>query len=137
MLEVRDPLTEFTLDPAQPLGVFAQTRSEHIGYTAEYYKVVKVDGVQQERTRVNRSNYQASCRKVTIGVAGATPEQINAINAAIATGDDATVQGTVSAISGGAVPAPAPAPVPETAPTPETTPVPETTPAAGEPGGEI
>ncbi len=130
-LEVRDPLTEFTLDPAQPIGVFRQTRSEHIGYSSELYKIVTVGGVQQSRERVNRSNYQASCRKVTIGIAGATPEQINAINAAIATGDDATVQGTVSVISGGVVPAPAPAPEA----TPEATP--ETTPAAGEPGGEI
>lgn len=122
VLEVRDPLTEFTLDPGQPLGVFRQTRSEHIGYSSELYKIVKVDGVQQSRERVNRSNYQASCRKVVIGIAGATAEQINAINAAIATGDDATVQSTVSAISGGAVPAPTPEVVPE---------------AAGEPGGEI
>ena len=122
VLEVRDPLTEFTLDSAQPLGVFTQTRSEHIGYSSELYKIVKVDGVQQSRERVNRSNYQASCRKVTIGIAGATPEQINAINAAIATGDDATVQSTVSSLTGGAVPAPAPETPPE---------------ATGEPGGEI
>ncbi len=119
-VSVNDPLTEFTFDPAQPLGVFAQTRSEHIGYVAELYKVVKVDGVEQERTRVNKSTYQASCRKVTIGIAGATPEQLNAINWAISTGDDATVQATIAALV-------AP-PVVDTTPTPEPTPEPEETP---------
>ncbi len=102
IVQTNDPMTEFTLDPNQPLGVFTQTRSEHIGYVAELWKVVKVDGVEQERTRVNKSTYQASCRKVTIGIAGATAEQIAAINAAIntaiTTGDDTVVESTVAAL---------------------------------------
>lgn len=126
-LSVNDPLTEFTLDGAQPLGVFAQTRGEHVGYVAELYKVVKVDGVQQERTKVNKSTYQASCRKVTIGIAGATPEQIAAINAAIATGDDATVQATVASLI-----APPPAPVEPTEPVTPETPVEPTEPVTPE-----
>ena len=117
-----NPPTEFYLDGGQALGVFKQTRAEHVGYVSEYYKIVTVDGVQQERTRLNRSTYQASCRKVTIGIAGATPDQVNAINAAIATGDDAAVQATVAALA-----TPAPAPVPE--PTPEPTPTPAPTPS--------
>lgn len=129
-----NPLTEFHLDGGQALGVFSQTRAEHVGYVSEYYKIVTVDGVQQERTRLNRSTYQASCRKVTVGIAGATPDQINAINAAIATGDDATVKATVAAL---ATPAPAPAPEPapapiEPTPAPEQTTVPEQTPAPEE-----
>ena len=125
-LSVNDPLTEFTLDGSQALGVFAQTRGEHVGYVAELYKVVKVDGVQQERTLVNKSSYQASCRKVTIGIAGATAEQIAAIQAAIATGDDATVQATVAAL---VAPPPAPEPVPE-----EPAPEEPVTPGEGEEG---
>lgn len=113
VLTVNDLPTEFTFDPAQALGVFTQTRSEHIGYVAELYKVVKVDGVEQERTRVNKSTYQASSRKVTIGTAGATVEQINAINWAISTGDDATVQSTIAALT---------APPVVVEPTPEPTP---------------
>lgn len=121
VVSVNDPLTEFTLDGAQALGVFTQTRSEHIGYVAELYKVVKVDGVEQERSRVNRSTYQASCRKVTIGTAGATAEQIAAINAAIATGDDATVQATVAALVAPVATDPTPAPVESTTGTESTT----------------
>lgn len=124
IVSTNDPLTEFKLDPAQALGVFSQTRGEHIGYVSEYYKIVTVDGVQQERTRLNRSTYSASCRKVTIGIAGATPEQINAINAAIATGDDAVVQATVASFA-------PPAVAPEVAPAP----VPEATPPAQDPSG--
>lgn len=124
-LSVNDPLTEFTLDPAQPLGVFAQTRSEHIGYVAELYKVVTVDGVQQSRDRINKSTYQASCRKVTIGIAGATADQINAINAAIATGDDAHVQATVAALVAPPVVDPVPEQTPDEEKTPEETPDPE------------
>lgn len=97
-LTVNDPLTEFTFSAELPLGTFSQTRSEHIGYVAELWKVVKVDGVEQERTRVNKSTYQASCRKVTIGIAGATADQIAMISAAITTGDDAHVQATINAL---------------------------------------
>ncbi|MBQ6843404.1 MAG: VanW family protein [Agathobacter sp.] len=133
-INVNDPLTEFTLDPAQPLGVFAQTRAEHIGYTAKLWKVVKVDGVEQERTEVNKSTYQASCRKVTIGIAGATAEQMNAINWAISTGDDATVQATIAALI--APPAPEPVPTPEPTPTPEPDETPDETPDEEEPSDE-
>jgi len=110
-LAVNDPPTEFTLDGGQPLGVFATTRSEHVGYVSELYKVVKVDGVQQERTRVNKSTYQASAKKVTVGIAGATAEQVAILNNAIATGDDATVQATIAALT--APPAPTPEETPE------------------------
>lgn len=128
-LETRDPLTEFTLDPSQALGVYKKTKSEYIGYTAELYKVVKVDGVEQERTRVNRSSYQASAGRVTIGTAGATAEQVAAINAAIATGDDATVQATVTALATPPVveQTPVVTPTPEQTQTPETTQTPEQT----------
>ncbi len=94
-VSVNDPATEFTFAGDQPLGTFIQTRSKHIGYTANLWKIVSVDGVQTEKTQVNKSTYNASCRKVTIGTMGATPEQIAAIEAAIATGDDDQVQAVV------------------------------------------
>ena len=91
-----DPDTEFTLSSAHPVGSFIQTRSESIGYVAKFWKIVKVDGVETEKTLVNKSTYRASCRKVTIGTAGATAEQLAAINAAIATKDDAQVEAVVA-----------------------------------------
>ena len=94
-----DPDTEFTLSSAHPVGSFIQTRSESIGYVAKFWKIVKVDGVETEKTLVNKSTYRSSCRKVTIGTAGATAEQLAAINAAIATKDDAQVEAVVASFN--------------------------------------
>ena len=95
-LSETDPVTEFTLSSAHPVGSFIQTRGKTMGYVAKFWKIVKVDGVETEKTLVNKSTYRASCRKVTIGTAGATAEQIAAIKAAIATKDDAQVEAVVA-----------------------------------------
>lgn len=101
-LSENNPKTEFTLSSQHALGSFIQTRGKHVGYVAELWKVVTIDGVETERTQVNKSSYQASCRKVTIGTQGATAEQIAAINSAIATahqtGDDKVVEAVVKAM---------------------------------------
>lgn len=95
VVSVNDPRTEYTLLESVPVGTFQQTRGKHVGYVAELYKVVTVNGVETERTRVNKSSYQASCRKVTIGLGGANDAHRAAVHAAIATGDDGYVQGVV------------------------------------------
>ena len=99
-----NPDTEFTLSSAHPVGSFIQTRGESIGYVAKFWKIVKVDGVETEKTLVNKSTYRSSCRKVTIGTAGATADQLAAIQAAIATKDDAQVEAVVASFN--APPAP-------------------------------
>lgn len=106
VISENNPLTEFTISYTDPLGTFSQTRSKHVGYVAELWKVVTVDGVEQERTRVNKSSYQASARKVTIGVAGGTDYHVMTINNAIASGDDAYVQSVVASFAAGPVEAP-------------------------------
>lgn len=129
VISVDDPATEYTLAGDVPLGTFTQTRAKHTGYVAKLWKVVKVGGTETERTQMNKSTYQASCRKVTIGTAGATAEQLAAINAAIATGDDEQVEALIASFAsptGGTdvgtvtTPEPTPEPIPE--PTPEQTP---------------
>lgn len=118
VLSENDPPTEYTLSYTDPVGTFVTTRSKHIGYVAELWKVVKVDGIEQERTKVNKSTYQASAKKVTIGVAGANEYQIMNINAAIASGDDAYVQSVVAAMGAPVITVPV---TTETATTPEVT----------------
>ncbi len=98
VISENDPPTEYTLSYTDTIGTFVTTRSKHVGYVAELWKVVKVDGVETERTRVNKSTYQASAKKVTIGVAGASDYQIMNINAALATGDDASVTSTIHSL---------------------------------------
>ena len=97
-LSETDPETEFTLSSSQPVGSFIQTRGKTMGYVAKFWKIVKVDGVETEKTLVNKSTYRASCRKVTIGTAGATEEQLAAIKAAVATKDDAHIEAVVKGL---------------------------------------
>lgn len=123
ILSENDPDTEFTLSNSYPVGSFIQTRSEHIGYVARFWKIVTVDGVRESKTQINKSTYKTSCRKVTIGIAGATEEEIAIIKAALLTKDDAHIQ---SVVEGLIIP-----PEPETPETPDAgTTTPET--GAGE-----
>ena len=67
-----------------PLG-YCSVQSAHVGYKAQLWKVVKVDGVEVSREQVNSSSYNKSPRNATVGTATADPEAYNAIMAAIAT----------------------------------------------------
>ncbi len=73
-----------TADATLPLGYITR-EGAHIGYKAQLWKVVKEDGVEVERTKVNYSSYKAAPRYATIGVATADPNAYNQIMAAIAT----------------------------------------------------
>lgn len=55
-------------DPTKPIGYIA-TSSGHIGYSGEYWRVIKVDGKETERERVNVSNYQATPITIVKGTA--------------------------------------------------------------------
>ena len=105
-----DPPTEFTLSSSHPVGNFIETRSKHIGYVAKLWKVVWVNGVEKERKQINKSTYTASCRKVTIGTAGATEEQLAAIKAALETKDDKYIKSVVTALTKPATSTPTPEP---------------------------
>lgn len=71
-------------DASLPLG-YCSVQSAHVGYKAELWKVVKVDGVEVSREQVNSSSYNKSPRSATVGVATEDPEAYNNIMAAIAT----------------------------------------------------
>lgn len=93
------PTIQFNYTEEQLLGYWKVEQGAHLGTVARLWKVVKVDGVEQSREPFNKSTYQASPRIITIGIAGATPEQIAALNAAVATNDEATVQATVASMA--------------------------------------
>lgn len=120
ILTTDDPGMNYTLSDKQPLGYYKVNSSKHVGYTARLWKIISINGVDQpDRVRVNRSTYKASKGKATIGIAGATPEQIAAIKEAIATKDDAYIKQFVKGLTN-----PQPAPTPDPVPTPEPTPTP-------------
>ncbi len=86
ILETIHPTTENIIQTAaQPVG-FSDIQSAHIGYKARLWKIVKVDGVEESREVVNKSNYTMVPRTITVGVATDNPEAYNQIQSAIATG---------------------------------------------------
>ncbi len=71
-------------DSSQPAG-YAHVQSAHTGYRCEFWKIIKTDGVETDRVKVNTSTYKATPRTITIGTA--TDNQVTkaALNNAIAT----------------------------------------------------
>jgi vancomycin resistance protein YoaR len=65
--ETPPPADVITEDPAQLETYRKVTQSAHTGYKAELYKVVKENGVEVSRTLVNKSNYSAAPKYITIG----------------------------------------------------------------------
>ncbi|MBQ8528081.1 MAG: VanW family protein [Lachnospiraceae bacterium] len=87
-------------DSGQPAG-FIDVQSAHIGYVAELWKIVKVDGVEESREQVNGSRYTASPRTASVGTATDNPLIAAAINAAIMTGSIDQCRATAGAIGAG------------------------------------
>ena len=71
------------------------------GYVAELYKIVKVNGVQTDRIKINKSTYKGSDRVVTYGTAG-DPTLSENLRAAIAAQDEALADANVAAANAAA-----------------------------------
>lgn len=84
-------------DASQPVG-FIQVSSAHIGYKAQLWKVVKEDGREVSREKVNSSTYQMSPKTATVGTATEDPNVSNMLQAAIATSSISEVQNTLANI---------------------------------------
>ena len=112
-----EQVIQFNQDGAQVLGYWNVEQSAHLGTVSRLWKIVTVGGVEQSREVFNNSTYQASPKIITIGTAGATAEQLDALNAAIATNDEATVKAVVESFAN-PVQEPAAPPVTETSGTP-------------------
>lgn len=77
-----EPEQRVVEDPSKPIGYMAVSGG-HIGYSGEYWKIVKVDGEETERERINVSNYQSTPTTIVKGT--------GLIDPALLTGDP-TVQ---------------------------------------------
>lgn len=71
-------------DSSKPVG-YINVQSAHTGYTAQLWKIVTVDGVQESREVINKSTYKAVPRTAAVGTATADPAISAAVQAAIAT----------------------------------------------------
>lgn len=90
-LSTTEPGTQYQAAPGQPIGYMSQTQSSHTGYTAQLWKVVTVNGVEQSREIFNKSTYKASPRIVAVGTASGNPDAVNAMNAAIGAQDEGAI----------------------------------------------
>lgn len=84
VLETSAPDTEVIYTNASlPVG-YCSVQSAHIGYKAQLWKVVTVDGVEVSREQVNSSSYNKAPRSATVGIATEDPNVYNTIMAAVA-----------------------------------------------------
>ncbi len=119
ILKENDPGTAYAFSEEKPIGYFSQEKYKYVGYEAKYWKIVSVKGVETEKVLVNKSSYRASQGSVVIGIKGATPQQLEQINSAIASKDDFLVQAIVNSMATPEAPV-APSPETPAEPTPET-----------------
>lgn len=92
VIETKEPGDpKITTDASMKLGTYT-TSSAHTGYVAELYKVVTVDGVETERTLVNKSTYQASPQTIVVGIKSNDADAVKAMKAAVKNGDAALVK---------------------------------------------
>ena len=64
----KDIITE---DPNIPAGERTVTQEAYTGYKAELYKVIKTEGKEEKREKVNYSEYAATPRYITVGTGSA------------------------------------------------------------------
>lgn len=97
-----EPDTENIIaDGSKPIG-YISTQSAHIGYTGELWKVVKVDGVETDRIKINKSTYHPSPRSATVGTAAGDPSLTAAMQAAIGSGSIDYVKQTIASLTAAA-----------------------------------
>ena len=69
-------------DPTKPVG-YRVVRGGHVGYSGEYWRIIKVDGVETEREKINVSNYQSTPTTIIEGTGPADlafiPEETGAV----------------------------------------------------------
>lgn len=65
--ETPAPADVVTKDPTKPITYRKVTQSAHTGYKSELYKIIYENDVEVSRELVNKSNYAAAPRYVTIG----------------------------------------------------------------------
>lgn len=92
----QDPGTQFVAT-GDPIGHVSVAQGKHVGYVAQLWKIVTVDGVEQSREVFNKSTYRSSPKIVRVGTGTADPNAAAAMGAAIATGNEATIYGTIAA----------------------------------------
>lgn len=93
-ISTTDVETEYETDSSEPYGSITVSGGIQ-GVEAELYKEIYINGQLDSEELVNRSSYSMMPLTYTIGTENADSETLQAIQAAIATGDLATIQTAV------------------------------------------
>ena len=96
MVSETPAITILQEDAGQGIGYKAVSSKGSSGYVAELYKIVKVNGVETDRIKVNKSTYKGTNRVVTYGTAG-DPTLSENLRAAIAAQDEALADANIAA----------------------------------------
>ena len=89
-------------DPELPAGKVS-VQSAHTGYVGEYWKIIKVDGVETERVRINKSNYRAVPKTASVGTATEDPNVAQVLKNAIATGSIEACKNAAAQVGAGII----------------------------------
>lgn len=96
--ETRSEADKIIVDTSKPVG-YVSVQSGHTGYKAQLWKIVKEDGVEVSKTKVNSSSYAMSPRTATVGVATPDPVTYAMVDAAIQTGSIDHVKNIIASIN--------------------------------------
>lgn len=89
-------------DPELPAGKVS-VQSAHTGYVGEYWKIIKEDGVETDRVRINKSTYRAVPKTASVGTATDNPMVAEVLKNAIATGSIEACKNAAAQVSAGIV----------------------------------
>lgn len=92
---ITQPKTEIKATSAK-IGSITKVQSSHTGRTAQLWKIVTVNGVEQSREVFNKSTYSASPTIYEVGISSSNEEAVAAMKEAIATGNIDTVRAAAS-----------------------------------------
>lgn len=87
-----------TVDAGKPIG-YIEVDSAHTGYKSRLWKVVKENGAEVSREKMNSSSYKMTPKSAVVGVATADPNAYNEIMAAIGTGSIAHVKNVIAVLT--------------------------------------
>ncbi len=129
----------FKADSSAEIGHKSKISSGHSGTTAQLWKYVYVDGVEESSTKINTSTYRASGNIYSVGTKSEYSEATAIVASAIQTQDSAKIDKAIAsaksliaekkaAENAPVQPEPEPEPQPESQPEPEPEPQPESQP---------
>lgn len=85
---------------SEAVGTVTTEQSAHVGKTARLWKIITENGVEVSREVINNSTYKVSNKIISVGITSESAEAVAAMQAAIATNDEATIRAAAAQWAG-------------------------------------